>query len=124
MSKNKRTKTIDKRLLPKHKRGRPTTGQSGPPIDLAIDDMNKTESRLVAALAIPGRPVMTSPDLMRAAGVKTRVQLANALRRPVRGGWVENVGAVEVGDVLSKRGNYKLTKLAADRLRRAGGVSQ
>lgn len=81
-------------------------GQSGPPLDLPRDRMNENEKLVLAAFTGQGQPT----KIATIAGIafpgygpaKANSQVRNALRRLVRGGYIEQIG----------RGLYQITDLA------------
>jgi len=86
------------------------TGQGGTPIDLHKAMLNHNEVRLIGALLLGG--VQSIADLAAAFSEhereKARSCVRNALRRPVRGGWVTH--GESIGD-----GKYRLTPLGVER---------
>ena len=88
---------VDRRKIPKADRDPPTTGQSGPPVDLDLEKMNEVERLIVETLA----PVesMDISDLAKALVVvhpeewasRAKLLIRNALRRLVSSRWVHRV---------------------------------
>jgi hypothetical protein len=76
--------------------------QSGDAIELPIAEMNKDELKLVKHMYSKSgeRKPYSIKDLKAVVGGKTTLRVRNALRRPVRGGWLEKVD----------RGQYRLTE--------------
>jgi hypothetical protein len=101
---------IDLRTLPKDERPKPTTGQSGTPIDLEWSAMNGDE-QLVAQKLYEGTGAQTIGDLAAKGFGKEnpKLRVRNSMRRLVRGGWVEWAG----------RGKYKLTATGRRRYERS-----
>lgn len=90
---------VDLRKLPKEKRPEPTTGQSGPKLELAAGDLSKKEAKVVRALAEVDTTEAQSIKAIAKGGRLTMLQVRNGLRRLVRARWVANV----------ERGKYRLT---------------
>jgi hypothetical protein len=96
------------------------TGQGGTPIDLHKADLNPNEVRVIRALAdgivggfaLDGLGVRNIAELATVFPEhdreKARSCVRNALRRPVRGGWVTH--GETIGD-----GKYRLTSLGVER---------
>lgn len=97
------------------------TGQGGTPLDLHKAELNPNEVRVIRALAegtlsadlaIDGLGVRTIAELAAVFSEhdreKARSCVRNALRRPVRGGWVTH--GETIGD-----GKYRLTSLGVTR---------
>jgi hypothetical protein len=101
-TKAEKTAEMDLRTLPKDERPKPTTGQSGKPIELSWEQMNRDEQRLIVRMR-KHKGAMGIADLSegKAFGSNNpKLRVRNALRRTVRGGWIESAG----------RGQYKLTQ--------------
>jgi hypothetical protein len=98
------------------KKSEPTSGQSGPPIDLDYEELNARETKVVDVLNGEGggtREIRTIKELADAAfPSKTKKQanswVRNQLRRLVCAGWVEKV----------ERGSYRVSKKGRDRMTR------
>jgi hypothetical protein len=104
----KNNKPLDGRKIPKDKRPKPSTGQSAEPRDLPYEALNQSEREIIRMLkSKDGYPVRTIEYLAEAFDSKLEVR--NALRRPVSCGWIDNVG----------RGQYKLSDKGRKRLARA-----
>lgn len=110
--KSKPAASVDLRTLPKDKRPKPTTGQSAAERELPYEELSTTEKELVEALDGKGkgeritRSVEWLADLVD--GKNAKLQVRNALRRPVACGWVEWV----------ERGQYRITDKGRRRLGR------
>lgn len=87
----------------------PTTGQSGPPINLPLEECNEGELKVLTLLNGEGRgdrPVLGIQEMTKLGKFKADHWVRNALRDLVRGSWVEKVG----------RGTYQMTILGRKRL--------
>jgi DNA-binding PadR family transcriptional regulator len=98
-----KTEKVDLRKLPREKRPEPTSGQHGKPIDIDYDRLNVHEQRTVRALEAAGN-AMSIPEIAKACSKLvhkpvTTLQVRNAMRRLVRGSWVDS----------KSRGVYRLT---------------
>jgi len=94
--------TEDLRKVPRDKRPAPTTGQSGNPIDLPWVQLNKDERKVVEHLDGGGngsRNILNIKEIGKKASLEP-LCVRNAMRRLVRGDWVENV----------ERGTYRVTQ--------------
>jgi hypothetical protein len=109
----------DLRKMPKDERPPPTTGQSGPEVEVPYDELNSTELLLVGLLDDGGdgqRASFSVESMGEAIMEKDRDESAprakllarNALRRLVCGGWVERV----------ERARYRITEKGRKRLAR------
>jgi len=108
--KNEKTKT-DLRTLPKDKRPKPSSGQSAPERALPYEALSDAERLIVKTLNNRGqkrteRSVEYLAELMD--GDDAKLQVRNALRRPVACGWVENIA----------RGMYRISEKGRKRLER------
>jgi len=89
---------------PKKKRSeQPTSGQSGPPLDLVKAKLNDKEEKVVAVLLEDANPVPINALATNCFSDKSAGQanswVRNSLRRLVRAKWAEKVG----------KGTYRLT---------------
>jgi len=114
-------KKIDGRKIPKAKRPKPSTGQSGPPMELSYSKLNNNQAIIVKSLnKIKGRVPVNVGEIHERTKL-TKLQIRNAMRNLVRGGWVERVTTVLLDDGEIRedaRGHYRLTKNGKDRIRR------
>jgi hypothetical protein len=94
----------------KSSKDKPTTGQSGPAIELAKEDLNSKELRIVTVLSEDANPLpitaLAAACFKEESAAKANSWIRNSLRRPVRGKWIEKMG----------RGTYRLTQTGKDRL--------
>jgi len=95
---------------PKKKRAAsPTSGQSGPSLDLTKDKLNDKEQRVVKVLFEDANPVAINAlatNCFSSQPAKTANSwVRNSLRRLARGKWTEKVG----------KGTYRLTDLGRQR---------
>ena len=120
--KNGKNGKHDKRKIPKEKRGKPTTGQSGPPTEIHFEDLTNDQRAIIKMMAKQKGSPPTSINFVHLRTKLTKLQIRNALRNLVRSGWLNKAEQVlaEDGTVLeAPRGWYQLPKIARDRLRRA-----
>lgn len=86
----------------------PTSGQSGPPLQLAKADMNEKELRMLGVLAADLNPIpinaLATSCFSDAPSDKANSWVRNSLRRTVRARWVDKVG----------KGTYRLTAEARE----------
>ena len=82
----------------------PTSGQSGPPLELVKGKLNKKEDRVVSVLLEDANPVPINALATNCFSDQTSSManswVRNSLRRLVRAKWVEKVG----------KGTYRLTE--------------
>jgi len=82
----------------------PTSGQSGPPLELIRDKLNEKESRVVSVLAGDANPVpinaLATNCFADQPASKANSWVRNSLRRLARAKWVEKVG----------KGTYRLSE--------------
>ena len=105
---------VDKRKIPIGERGKPTSGQSGDPIDLPYDELNKREAKVVDYLNGDGkgtREAKTVEEIAKAlwsreGQARSKLFVRNSMRRLFCGGWVEK----------PDKGIYKITEKARKRL--------
>jgi hypothetical protein len=87
----------------------PTSGQSGPPLNLVKAKLNSKEEKVVAVLSADANPVPLNGLAALAFGSEkvgtANSWVRNSLRRLVRAGWVTKVG----------KGTYRLTELGSSR---------
>ena len=112
----------DLRRLPKEQRPDPTTGQSGPIMELPHASLNKHEAKVVAALDGDGagpRGTVSVDDLATKTKL-SKLQVRNAMRRLVRGRWAERAASVltDAGEEKEARGHYRITDAGRKRLKR------
>ena len=102
----------------KASKGKPTTGQSGPEIEVKTEDLNAKESKVLDLLNGKGegaRETVTIPELTKVfkntADTKAQANswVRNSLRRLVTSGLVEKL----------ERGSYRIAERARKRLQRA-----
>jgi predicted DNA-binding transcriptional regulator len=101
-----------------------TQGQQARVLQLHYEELTKNERDVVRYLATEGRPVRTIKEIMeglnwnhvKGGRARGNSRVRNSLRRLVQSGWVGHETAV--GD-----GRYRLTRNAADRLRRMYTIS-
>ena len=106
---NKKAKAQEKRT--------PTSGQSGPPIELSVEGLNTKEAKIFSALNGSGsgvRTIMTITELatecFKSRGKKqANSWTRNSLRRLVQSGLVEKV----------ERGKYRVSDAGRKKLARA-----
>jgi outer membrane biosynthesis protein TonB len=102
-AKKTKAKKVAQAKPARKKAAQPTSGQSGPPVDLAKDKLNSKESRVVAVLAGDANPVpinaLATNCFADQASSKANSWVRNSLRRLVRGKWVDKVG----------KGTYRLS---------------
>jgi hypothetical protein len=80
----------DIRTLPKKERPKPTTGQHGPKVDLEWDDLSADQKAVIARLKAKS-PAHVADIAEKGFGKDDpKLRVRNALRRLVRGGWVEH----------------------------------
>jgi hypothetical protein len=107
----KAEKKVDLRTLPHDKRPEPTSGQHGKPIHIGYAELNVHEQRVVKALDAAEGAAMRIPEIAKSCSARgggktvTTLQVRNAMRRLVRGSWVDSRG----------RGQYRLTTRGRDR---------
>ncbi len=104
---------------PRKKRsGAPTSGQSGPSLDLAKDKLNDKEQKIVATLLGDANPMpinaLATTCFSDQTQSKANSWVRNSLRRLVRGKWVEKVG----------KGTYRVTDQGKARFEGAEAPSE
>lgn len=104
-------KKTPKKKPPKTEGAAPTSGQSGPPIELSLDRLNSKERRVLDTLNEPPVAPMTIEELaetcFKSQGKKrSNSWVRNSLRRLVQGGLVEKVS----------RGSYRISETGKKRL--------
>lgn len=98
---------------------KPTSGQSGPPINLDFDELNKNEKRIITQFTLTGdREVLTIVALSKQSFPSKKAKEANSwtrngLRRLIRAGLLEKV----------ERGSYRITVKGRKRVSAALAVA-
>jgi hypothetical protein len=81
----------------------PTSGQSGPPLELTKDKLNDKEEKVVSVLQADANPMpinaLATNCFSNQSAKTANSWVRNSLRRLVRGKWVEKIG----------KGTYRLT---------------
>lgn len=106
-----------KKAVPEAKKATYPSGQNGPTIDLAVNDLNVKELRVLEALNASGRgerlqltiTEMASGAFSREPAARGMSWVRNSLRRLVRSGYVEKC----------TRGCYRVTDIGRRRLSKA-----
>lgn len=100
------------------RKDKPTTGQSGPEIDLKVEELNAKETKVLTALDGKGegpRETISITDLTKifkssaASKAQANSWVRNSLRRLKTGGFIEK----------AERGEYRITERGRKRLQRA-----
>ena len=122
---------VDIRTLPKAERPKPSTGQSGPEVEVPYEDLSSRKAYIVRRLNGTGtgtrevvpvkalvevyiKEIDTEEDPVRAA-----LLIRNDMRALVTSGWVERVDEKVVDEQTIKvRGHYRITERGRKRLKR------
>lgn len=100
----KATRSAAPKAQKKQRSASPTSGQSGPPLDLSKDKLNDKETKVVAVLQDDANPVainaLATTCFSEKSAKVANSWVRNSLRRLVRGKWVEKIG----------KGTYRLTE--------------
>ena len=128
---------VDIRTLPKAERPKPSTGQSGPEVEVPYEDLSSRKAYIVRRLNGTGtgtrevvpvkalvevyiKEIDTEEDPVRAA-----LLIRNDMRALVCSGWVERVAEYtdSTGSTYAVRGRYSITEKGRKRLKRASIAS-
>lgn len=111
----------------KDKKKKPTTGQSAGPLQIGYDDLNKDERKLIRVLNGKTKSRVTLHlGEIASKGRMSNLEVRNALRRTVRGDWVEKVTEIvdDEGEIKEgARGYYRISVNGRRRIKRSGKLA-